>query len=66
MASSQTAPQLATEGPDEFHCPNCGSKQAYRSQRRDWQEKLMCWYQGVLPYRCRKCDLRFFARKPSR
>jgi rubredoxin len=67
MATSQIAPQLAARPhhQDEFRCPNCGCKEAYRSQRRDFQEKLLCWYRGVLPYRCRKCDLRFYARKPS-
>jgi hypothetical protein len=66
MAISQIATHpVATSPKASFRCPKCGSTEAYRSQRRNWQEKLTCWFQGVLPYRCRKCDMRFYSRKPS-
>jgi hypothetical protein len=60
------APQvMVTRGKNELCCPGCGSPNVSRSQRVDWQEKVMCWLRRVLPYRCRKCDLRFYGRKPS-
>jgi hypothetical protein len=56
---------MATGGKRELCCPNCGSPNVSRSQRVDWQEKFTCWLRRVLPYRCRKCDLRIYGRKPS-
>jgi len=66
MATPQIAPQsMASPEPAEFCCPGCGSTNVSRSQRVDWEEKLMCWVRRALPYRCRKCDLRFYGRKPA-
>jgi hypothetical protein len=66
MATPQIAPQpTAARRTAGLSCPGCGSPNVSRSQRVDWQEKLECWIRRVLPYRCRKCDLRFLARKSS-
>ncbi len=66
MATLHSAPPAENAArKNSFCCPRCGCIRVYRSQRRDFQEKLKCLLQRVLPYRCRDCDLRFFARKPK-
>ena len=68
MASSQAAPPQDVSKPttSELVCPRCGTTDVSRSQRVDWQEKVTCWFRRVLPYRCRKCDVRFYGRKLAR
>ena len=59
-ATTRTA---ATPTKSRLTCPRCDSTDVSRSQRVDWQEKAFCWFRRVLPYRCRKCDIRFYGRK---
>jgi predicted RNA-binding Zn-ribbon protein involved in translation (DUF1610 family) len=64
MSTSGIAPETAASNKKtELACPECGCTTVYRSQRRNWQERIACFLQRALPYRCRKCDARFFGRK---
>jgi hypothetical protein len=42
-------------------CPHCRSTEAFRSHRRGAFEKYLFSMIGMRPYRCSRCDSRFYA-----
>jgi hypothetical protein len=42
-------------------CPHCKSSETSRSHRHGGVERYFLKVIGVLPYRCRDCDARFYA-----
>jgi hypothetical protein len=45
---------------DERPCPHCRSTEASRSHRHRSVERLLLGIVGALPYRCFRCDTRFY------
>lgn len=43
-------------------CPQCRSTDCFRSHRRGFAD-LILGATGILPWRCRTCDKRFYARR---
>jgi hypothetical protein len=39
----------------EYHCPDCGSTEAYRSRRRTFVEKYLLGLLLLKPVRCARC-----------
>ena len=49
------------EKPD-IQCPQCGLRsQIYLSHWRAFSLDVLMWLRGKRPYRCKKCDARFYA-----
>jgi predicted Zn-ribbon and HTH transcriptional regulator len=46
-------------------CPLCQSKRIHRSRRKGIVEQLILAMILVRPFRCEKCDYRFFRRSLS-
>jgi predicted RNA-binding Zn-ribbon protein involved in translation (DUF1610 family) len=42
------------------YCPHCGSKAVRRSRRKNLFEKTVCRLLFLNPYRCERCDGRYF------
>jgi hypothetical protein len=49
------------KGPLKRSCPHCRSQETSRSHRRGLIEKYLLPSFRVRPYRCIKCDARFYA-----
>ena len=41
-------------------CPKCGEASAHRSHRNGIKDRALGWFSQI-PYRCRKCHIRFYA-----
>ena len=41
-------------------CPKCSSRDVRRSKRKGFLERTVLDLAALRPYRCRKCDHRFF------
>jgi DNA-directed RNA polymerase subunit RPC12/RpoP len=41
-------------------CPYCGSKRIQRSRRKTVAERTILRWLGIHPYRCARCDERYF------
>jgi hypothetical protein len=41
-------------------CPKCGEQRAHRSHRSGIKDRVMRMFQ-MIPYRCRKCSVRYYA-----
>jgi hypothetical protein len=41
-------------------CPNCASHAMYRSKRKGLLEQILHSVLFVSPYRCKRCDQRYF------
>jgi hypothetical protein len=39
----------------EYHCPDCGSSEAFRSRRRSFIEKYLFPFLLMQPVRCARC-----------
>ena len=48
-------------GPLKRSCPNCSSLEVFRSHRRGFIERYVLLPLRMRPYRCIKCDTRFYA-----
>jgi DNA-directed RNA polymerase subunit RPC12/RpoP len=48
-------------GPLKFSCPHCRSREVFRSHRRGFIERYVLLPFRMRPYRCIKCDTRFYA-----
>jgi DNA-directed RNA polymerase subunit RPC12/RpoP len=46
-------------------CPMCQSKRIHPSKRKGILEQVILAMIFIKPYRCEKCDNRFFHRSPS-
>src|ERR1700745_3999541 len=46
-------------------CPHCSSTEVFRSHRRGPFEKYLFSIIGMRPYRCIKCDSRFYGFGPA-
>jgi transposase-like protein len=46
-------------------CPLCQSKRTHQSKRKGILEHVILAMIFIRPYRCEKCDNRFFRRSPS-
>jgi len=47
-------------------CPNCASNQYYKSRRKGLWEHILHTFFFVSPFRCTKCDERYFRlRRPQ-
>ena len=46
-------------------CPHCSSKEVFRSHRRGPFEKYVFSLIGLRPYRCIKCESRFYGLAPT-
>ena len=40
---------------NEYHCPDCGGKEAYQSRRRTFLEKYLFPFLLLKPVRCATC-----------
>ena len=45
-------------------CPHCTSTEVFRSHRRGPFEKYLFSMMGMRPYRCTKCEARFYGFAP--
>ena len=45
-------------------CPHCTSTEVFRSHRRGPFEKYLFSMIGMRPYRCTKCEVRFYGFAP--
>jgi predicted Zn-ribbon and HTH transcriptional regulator len=46
-------------------CPLCHSKRIHRSKRQGIMERVILAMIFIRPFRCEKCDYRFFRRSRS-
>jgi hypothetical protein len=46
--------------PKSKYCPHCESTAVHRSRRRNFFEKTLCRVLLLSPYRCERCDGRYF------
>jgi DNA-directed RNA polymerase subunit RPC12/RpoP len=47
-------------GPKAIYCPHCASTAVRRSRRKNFFERSLCRLLFLYPYRCQKCDARYF------
>jgi uncharacterized protein with PIN domain len=47
----------------EFHCMYCGTNTAFRSHRKHFLEFLRTYLTEKVPYRCHRCQRRFWAHR---
>jgi DNA-directed RNA polymerase subunit RPC12/RpoP len=51
--------------PLKFSCPHCRSEEVFRSHRRGFIERYLLPPFRMRPYRCIKCDTRFYSLSHS-